>query len=608
MKKAFEKKGLKKISVNYFVYAKVKSDETVVRSSQTTKNQSNEAEKGVPTAEDILTIMATDILSEELQKNLSIQNLMQGPADFSNMLIQEDIAAAHQAATATGVQPGTTLAQSLNRFHREVNRVLDGRTDISISELAEDVFELKQELLRGIEAQKSKGVVYLDEQKIRSKADEITDGVLVKLILEEYRKGAVSVKRLAQITLRLVSKPLEFQRILPKLKRALLASGMSLPDFLLFVQEIKNELQSEELTRVLERSAEEIGLEGEELIQEIMANPKDAAELIYLVSEIRKSGEDTAMLSDMMVDYIDRVASELTMDEMNKSDAVNGEKINNAFTRIRSGILAKLKQKDIGGDVLGDLERRLMERMEESICQLKSTMVSKQVEEGASEPPTREKILKLLQTYVGNDRELKEILTQVKSTLFSRGTDTGEFDKIYAELETQAEEKKEKETPSAPPGSLNKGSALFVLEKEILRANRYDTPFSILSLSIVKATPKAAVRRGSVSTEDVVAALVVELVDIVRETDLVGMLGARMVVVIQPMTEAGNAKLTLARITNELKMREFVVKGIPFDIVFAATVTPYDAARTPDMKTFVRLAQTELKNIADRIANIQSMI
>jgi hypothetical protein len=235
-------------------------------------------------------------------------------------------------------------------------------------------------------------------------------------------------------------------------------------------------------------------------------------------------------------------------------------------------------------------------------------MVFKQVAEGASGPPTQEKILRLLQVHAGNELELKEILTQVKSTLSARGIDTSEFDKIYAELETQPAEKKETETQSAPPGSLNKGSTLFVLEKEILRANRYDTPFSILSLSIVKATPKAAVRRGSVSTEDVIAAFVVELVDIMRETDLVGMLGARMVVVIQPMTEAGNAKLALTRISKELKMREFVVKGIPFDIIFAATVTPYDAARTPDMKAFVRLAQTELKNIADRIANIQSMI
>jgi hypothetical protein len=608
MKKAFEKKGLQKVAVNYFIYAKIKTDETVIHSSQAAKGHGGGGEKGTPTAEDILTIMATDILSEELQKNLSIQNLMRGPSDFSSMLISADIAASNNAAAGTGVQAGTTLVQSLGRFQKEVKQVLDGKTDINLSELAEDVFELKQQLLRGIEAQKAKGIVYLDEQKIRKEADAITDGVLVKLIIEEYQQGAVSVERLAQITLRLVSNPQEFQRILPKLKRALLASGMSLLDFLQFVQEIKNELQSEELTSVLERSAEEIGLEGEDLIQEIMANPNDAAEFIYLASEIRKSGEDARGLSDLMVNYIDRVGSELTMAEMNQSEAVSGEKINGAFAKIRSEIVAKLKQRDMGSDVLSNLEKRLMERMEESLRQLKSTMVFKKVGADGSGQPSKENILRLLQTHAKDDRELREVLAQVKSTLAERGIDTSEFEKIYAELERQPAEKKEAESKAAPPGSLNKASTLFVLEKEILRANRYDTPFSILSFSIVKATPKRAVKRGSVSTDDVIAAFVAQLIDICRETDLTGMLGAKMIVVLQPMTDAANAKLSLVRITKELKLREFIVKEIPFEIIFASVVTPYDSERTPDMKTFVRLAQTELKNIADRIVNIQSMI
>jgi hypothetical protein len=610
MKKVLEKKGLDKIAINYFIYAKVKSDEAVVHTSQVGEGKA--AGGDVPTAEDILTIMATDILSEELQKNISIQNLMESPTEFSQMLIDEDIAAAQKAENKE-IQPGATLAQSLGKFQGEVNRVLRGKagTDINISELAEDVFELKRKLVKGIEDQKAKGVIYLDEQKIREEADEITDGVLVKLIAEEYHKGEVSINRLAQITLRLVSDAKDLQRILPKLKRALLASGMSLQDFLLYVREVKNELQSDELTSVLERSAEAIGLEGDDLIREVMRNPQDAAELIYLAAEIRKSGDDPQALTNLMLDYVEKVGSELTIDEVGRTDEVSGEKIDTIFSNIRMELVGKLKQRELDEDVLVNLEKRLTNRLEESIRQLKSSMVFKHMSGDGGTAPTKETVLNLLKSHSKDETELKEILSEVESTLSKRGVEIDVFQQVYQELDKKVPEQKEaepKEPKATPPGSLNRSSTLFVLEKEILRVNRYDTPFSTLSFSVVKALPMTAVKRGSIKTEDVIAAFVAELTDIIRETDLPGMLGAKMIVVIQPMTDAASAKIALERISKELKTREFVINEVPFDIIFAGAATPYDPERTPDLKAYVKLVQIELKNIADRIANIQSMI
>jgi hypothetical protein len=611
MKKALEKKGLAKIAINYFVYAKVTSDETVVHTSQIGEGKA--AGRDVPTAEDLLAIMATDILSDELRKNISIQNLMENPTEFSQMLIDEDIAATQKSGNKD-IPAGATLSQSLGRFQGEVSKVLAGRagTEINISELAEDVFNLKRQLIKGIEDQKAKGVIYLDEQKIREEADEITDGVLVKLITEEYNKGSISINRLAQITLRLVSEAKDFQRILPKLKRALLASGMSLHDFLLFVQEVKNELQSDEMTSVLERSAEAIGLEGEDLIREVMRNPQDAAELIYLAAEIRKSGDDSQSLTDLMVDYVEKVGIELTIDEAGRTDDDSGEKVDTIFSKIRTELVGKLKQRELNTDALVNLEKRLMERMEESIRQLKSSMVFKHISGEGRGVPTKASVLNLLKSHSNDEEEIKAILSEVESALSKRGIGTDVVQQVYQEIDRKVPEKEEEAEPKepsvTPPGSLNRGSTLFVLEKEILRANRYDTPFSILSFSVVKASPKTAVKRGSIKTEDVIATFVVELIDIIRETDLAGMLGAKMIVVIQPMTEGANAEIAFARITKELKMREFVVNDIPFDIIFAGTVTPYDPERTPDLKAFVKLAQLELKNIADRISNIQRMI
>ncbi|RLC03020.1 MAG: hypothetical protein DRH90_12370 [Deltaproteobacteria bacterium] len=536
MKKAMQEKGLDNILVNYFVYQKIKTDEQVVKSSQVAGEGS-----GASAMEDLVAILAADILSEEAQKKISVQNLMQGPTEFSQMLIEEDLAAARNVEDGS-VQPGTALVQSLNRFQEDVDVVIASKTDVNVIDLAEDIFKLKRKLIQGIEAQKAQGVVYLDQQIIDREVDEVTDSVLIRLITEEYNQGAVSIKRLAQIVLRITTDTAELQRIIPKLKRALLDAGMPMTDYLQFVQELKNELQSDELTRVLEQSAEAIGLEGEDLIQEIVKNPQETAELIYLAAEIRKSGQDDRILSDLLVDYIERAGTELTLEAMKETGDVTGDKVNSIFSQIRTELVDKLSRKDIDVDVLKKMEERLTERMEDSIRHLKSSIMTKP-------------------------------------------------------------DKKEKEKSKLTPlGSLNRGSTLFVLEKEILRTKRYDTPFSILSFTVVKAVPKEAAGPGSVTPEDIIAVFVGALTDIVRETDLVGMLGAKMVVVILPMTIGDNAKIALERISKLLRSHEMMVNEIPFDINFVAIVTPFDAEQTVDLKTFVKVAQTDLKNQAERVS------
>jgi hypothetical protein len=602
MKKALKKKGVDKILINYFVYQKIKNDEQVVKSSEVAGGDS-----GAPTTEDLLAIMAADILSEEAQKNISIQNLMQGPAEFSQMLIEEDLAAVRRVEDGS-VQPGTALVQSLSHFQEEVNEVIASKTDVNITELAEDIFKLKRKLIQGIEAQKARGVVYLDQQIIDREVDEVADNVLIRLITDEYNQGAVSIKRLAQIVLRMTTETAELQRIIPKLKRTLLGAGMPMTDYLQFVQELKEELQSEELARVLDQSAEAIGLEGEDLIREIVKNPQGTAELIYLAAEIRRSGQNDRILSDLLVEYVERAGTELTLEAVKEKADVAGGKVNSIFSRIRTDLVDKLKRKDIDFDVLKKMEERLTERMEESIRHLKSSMIFSRMHSKDARPPTKADMLKLLKTHASDDDELTAIVLQVKETLAERGIHEGMFQEIYDEIMAKPAQKDKEKSRLSPPGSLNRGSTLFVLEKEVKRANRYVTPFSMLSFTVVKAVPKEAVKPGGVTPEDIVAAFIGALTGIVRETDLVGMLGPKMVVVIQPMTTGENAKIALERISKSLKSQEMMVNGIPFDINFAAVVTPFDAEETADLKTLVKVAQTDLKNVADRITNIQSMV
>ena len=99
-----------------------------------------------------------------------------------------------------------------------------------------------------------------------------------------------------------------------------------------------------------------------------------------------------------------------------------------------------------------------------------------------------------------------------------------------------------------PMGVLNRNRILYILEKEIARSKRYDTPFSILMFSIYKMTPDKKVSSEEIP-EDAVMGLVLEnLAGAFRETDFVGLLDNSKVMAILPMTAGVASKKAMGRI------------------------------------------------------------
>ena len=610
MKTALEARSLTSIRINYAIFRKITEDEEVIKRDLLDGEFTGTREEGLGKDTglgSILDIMVANIVSEEIGKNISIQKMMAGTTELSTLLIESDLAAVEHPQ-AQGLVPGTSLVHGLQAFQQEVDEATAEASELDMADLARGVFELKNKLIKGIEEQKAKGIVYVDEEAIRREADEITDKVLVKLIVQEYDQGAVSAKRLASIIVRLVPATDELRRILPKVKGGLLAAGMPLAEFLLLVQELKQELQSDELTRALERGASEIGLDGEDLVREIMDHPEQAAELICLAAEIRNKGDDEKVLSELLVDYVERIGSDLAANELEGVDDADGGSTQQVFSRIRSELVDNLKQRDLDTSVLSDLEKRLTERMEESLRLLKSRMLFKQVSNKDARELTKDSVLKMLQSYSDDEREFNDILDQVKTVLSEKGMDSDHFDRIYDEMMADMEARQGDPAKKAPAGTLNRQSSLFVLENEVKRSLRYNTPFSMLSFSIVKAIPKQAGEAKGINTDDVVQAFMSALFGIVRETDVVGRLSLKMVMVMQPMTEGPNSKIALERISTALKSKDVNVKGIPFDIQFAGVTTPFAPENMPTLKDLVKTAQNNLRGMATRLNNLQRMM
>jgi len=438
MKKALLQSSVKRVRINHVIFKKMTADDKIV-----SKDTIVEDLPGIPKApsgelkKKFMDMMTENIIMEEVEKSLSIKSLIEDPKAVSKAIINKELAVskessdeidstiALEAPTDKDISiPGETddgkgkagdvIIKQLDIIKKEVEAAMSGKGNIQIPELASAVLAMKKDLLEQIEAQKAMGVVFENEGMIRDETDAIMDGVLIGLIKEEYKKGKVSVQRLGQIIRRMVPDPKELKRLLPKIKEALLEEGMALPQFAQLAEELGKELQSEELAQILKKSAEEIGVDGEELIREVQIDPSGAAELIYLASEIKKGTGDEKVLSDLLVDYVERIGSKISLDAAEQKGEEGGKYLKNIISGVESEIVSKLKQKDINSDILISVEKRLEERMEKCFDKLQSDWASRF---DSSEKGKGKTILDIFEEDAKEGDDLKAILESVRSSV-----------------------------------------------------------------------------------------------------------------------------------------------------------------------------------------------
>lgn len=508
---------------------------------------------------------------------------------------------------------GNLLFQQLEVMRLEVEKHLEGKGDVALADLAGAVFDMKKQLLEGIEAQKAMGVAYENETAILQNANELTDQVLIQLIKEEYQQGRITPARMAQILRRLVPEAVELKRLLPKIKTALLEVGMSHTQYLELVQELSKELQSEGLAHILQESGEEIGVDGDQLIAEFKQNPEQAAQLIYLASEIRKGTGDENVLADILAGYVEQMGSQMAMDQAEEKD--DPEHLRTVVSSIESNIVRQLGKMDVGVDIIAKLEARLNSRMESVLAQMRSEWIKAKGHDQtdhADGAGRRHKVLSVLQTLeqsVSEQDELGGILKIVRAKVEAGEIDENDYKRIQDEISRQKQLIKEKEANRVmPSGVIKAGAMAFILEKEIARSNRYDYSFSALAFSMVKIKPRGKAPSRAINNETLMDAVLALLAETFREVDIVGQLGKNTIVAILPLISREDSKKALNRVMKILQESPIDVVGIPVEFKFAGIAITFDGQDTPDATSFIRVMSGRLQDMANRLKNIQSFM
>ncbi|MCP4370066.1 MAG: diguanylate cyclase [Deltaproteobacteria bacterium] len=671
MKKALLSNGVKGIKINHIIFKKMTADDKIV-SKDTVVGDLSRVPKATQSAAKtkFMDMMVENIVMEEVEKSISIKSLMEDPTGVSKAMIDKDLSAskvkgdgtghADASGASTDVDPsasggsgegkggsddgkgrsGDVIIKQLDVIKKEVETAMSGTGNIEMPELASAVLAMKKDLLEQIEAQKAMGVVFENEGMIRDETDAIMDGVLIGLIKDEYKKGKVSIQRLGQIIRRMVPDPEELKRLMPKIKEALIKEGMSLPDFAQLAEELGKELQSEELAQVLKKSAEEIGVDGEELIREFQVDPGGAAELIYLASEIKKGTGDEKVLSDLLVDYVERIGSKISLDAAGQKGEEGGKYLKDIISKVESEIVGQLKQKDINNDVISSVQNRLEERMEECFNKLQSDWASRYDDSAGGNGKS---ILDIFEEDAEEGTDLKAILESVRSSVQEGGLDVNDFKQVFDEVskrkldqhrenlkkeelkkeaqqkqkqekeegkkktQEKKEQEKKKEKPGLPKGVLNRSNTLYFIEKEISRAVRYGTTFSIMLLSIFKVTPEKSVPKGMISRDNITNAVLAELAEAVRDTDTVGLLDKKKILILLPMTGKTESKMAMSRIMKALKAEPFIINDYPLAVKIVGIVSLYDNDRAQTLKSYIKASELELYNMINRLKNVQDL-
>ncbi len=609
MKEVLTEKGITNLKINHVFYKKVTEDDEVV-SRDVLKNITPEMmdEDELKSKKLFIDMVLESVLGEEFEKNLNINNLLTNPTGLSMNMIEADINSV-QKSDAEDRRPGPVLLHQLQVIGEEVEKGLSGGGGANVSELAAAVFDMKKKLIEGMDAQKDLDVTFSNKEEILDQANEITDNVLIRLVKNEYKAGKITTSRLAQILRRLIPDAEELKRVLPKIKEALLEEGMPLPEYLNLVEELGKELQSDELAKILQESSEEVGIDGKELIQEVKENPVEAAELICLAAEIRKGTGDEKVLTDLLVDYVERMGSKLGQDITAENGEEGEQHLRQVITGLETNIVSRLKDMNVvKDDVLEGLEERLNKRMDTVFDKLRDDWIQSKSMTPEQNRSKNLSVLQILEQSVGENEELGEILTIVRSKVQSEEIDENDFKEIYSEINKQKQIKLEQEAKKKmPPGVLKSQAIIFVIKKEISRAARYDLPFSALAFSVVKAKPKTGGPADAITQQAVMDAILRRLADILREADIIGQLGKNKMIGLLPMTMQSDAKLALRRTMRLLHSDPIEVDGIPLTVKIAGVSTTFDAERMTDGKAFMQAMSTELTEMVVRVKNIQEL-
>lgn len=335
--------GVEHIQVNYIVFRKVTADQKVV-DTDSEGGDLAEAPSGPKQKTDGGSGQDT---FGSLASLLSLNELVRNPEDYAGQVAEHN-------------QNDVGRRQLVRQLRNLTSQVESGRIGdtgaLSSEAVLKAVNNMRASVRRGSDSHKDVELLLSEDDQILGEIDQLTYSTLVSLVREEYRSGAFSPSRMAQIIHRMLPDARDLRRLLPQLKQGLLTEGMTPLEFSKLIQQLSGELQGEQLVDALEQGADSVGLDVDEIVEQIRDDPAEAARLIVMATELRRSGvSDEQQLSSAFSDYIERVSKRLIDSSSGDSTGAIGQQLG----RVQQLLIDQLHRQGLPQELISELQARL---------------------------------------------------------------------------------------------------------------------------------------------------------------------------------------------------------------------------------------------------------
>ncbi|MDX1625641.1 MAG: hypothetical protein R3323_03930, partial [Wenzhouxiangellaceae bacterium] len=474
--------------------------------------------------------------------------------------------------------------------------------DVSLADVMDALHRVRTELKDTVAGQEETERLLAESGGVISEVDEMTFETIVSIVRDEFRNGQASARRLAQIIRRILPDPREVRRLLPMLKKGLLEEGMSLADYANFVNELSDELQGDDLVQALETGAESTGVGVDEIVREIRRDPGEAARLVVLAAELRQAGRpDESLLSDALVDYIEKVGDRLGGER--PAAGIRGTR--ETIGRIQEELVREVRERGIGDEVADRIRETFRahfgeepdEPSETSLYRARSSRLVKLLRESGT--VEENDIVRSLERLFERETDLDTLGATMRRELAGRGFPAEKIQQIYDE--TIERLRSSKRIEMTPGEVLDPGPTEWFLTREITSCIRYGTHFSAILLMIARLREGDGSWRA-VSTEEIEQLMsdVFELLPMhLRDLDLLGTLGSQernVPLILLPMTDQPGAENVLERMLEGLAASRFTLDGPSVRLDPIGVAQRFDPDETPDRRAFVQALRGQLAN------------
>jgi hypothetical protein len=564
MKNELSRRGVKGFRLNYVVYRKMTADDQVVG-------------KGMVVSSGGKTGGASPADSVSLSRMLTDPRAAAGSLFYAS---PQGVPSRPSTVASTVAGLGSQVRQAATTGQ------------VSSENLLEAVMVLREECFGHIRDFNTAGLIEEDMGTVVGEVEKLTHETIIHLLREEYRSGEVSVKRIAQILRRMLPDRRELRRLLPLLKEALTGAGMPYVKYIELINELKNELEGDQVVTAIAEATREIGVSPEEVIEEIRKNPTDAARLMILTAELRRTGSDGATsFEQTLTDYIEKVSHRMAVGSIDPANPDNGKKIGAVLQKIEANLIDNLKKQGVEQSVLTALTARLTERLPYLLDMTKTEWLKSALD---AQPDLD--VGTFARLIAGTVQQAVDIDTH-RDTLFSLCREKGLSGEQIQEVLHQAAARVTAMTQQLdlPRGVLTSSAIMYFLDRECKLSLRYHNPFSLLVLSILRVNDGPGPEHPLSADERTLytRAILIALKGIMRDIDMIGVPSSTtesIMFVILPMTEEANTKGLVQRLRRELSEHSFEVEGRLVRLNIAASITGFDFKSIKDKTAFLKTA------------------